>query len=103
MHAKFLLVFSPVSYERFFLTFQSKIGDAFAQMLFKDQKIMQLNDQLLEYERKMMDAQETVDEKSEVLRSRDKAIQVRVVSSSETLSSWWLTSLFAIPAAAWRK
>lgn len=48
----------------------------FAQMVYKDRMIMELNNKILEQDRKVMDLQELAGEKQEVIRGRDKVIEV---------------------------
>ena len=49
----------------------------YAQMVYKDKKILEMNNINLEHDKKLIDVQELVNEKEEVIRGRDKAIQVR--------------------------
>ena len=48
----------------------------YAQIVYKDKNLLDLNNKLLEQERKMIDIQELVGEKNEVIRGRDKVIEV---------------------------
>lgn len=48
----------------------------YAQMVYKDSRILELNNQILELERRIMDLQENLKEKDEVLQARNKAIQL---------------------------
>ena len=45
-------------------------------MVYKDRKIMELNNKNLDHEKVVLDLHELVSEKNEVIRGRDKAIQV---------------------------
>ncbi len=58
------------------LCFQVKLDEMYAQMVYKDRKIMELNNKILDTEKHLMDLQEHIQEKDEVIRSKDKAIQV---------------------------
>ena len=57
----------------------------YAQMVYKDRKIMELNNKILEGEKVLMDVQEMVNEKSEVLRSKDSAFQVLAHTGRKTI------------------
>ncbi|XP_064489781.1 golgin subfamily B member 1-like isoform X2 [Ornithodoros turicata] len=48
----------------------------YAHMVYKDSKILELNNQITELEGKIMDLQENLKEKDEVLQARNKAIQL---------------------------
>lgn len=48
----------------------------YAQMVYKDRKIMELNNKVLEMDRRVMDLQELVGEKQEVIRGRDRVVEV---------------------------
>ncbi|KAL1433639.1 hypothetical protein MTO96_012463 [Rhipicephalus appendiculatus] len=48
----------------------------YAQMVYKDSKILELNNQILELERRILDLQENLREKDQVLQARSKAIQL---------------------------
>lgn len=50
----------------------------YAQMVYKDRKIMELNNKVLEQDRKVMDLQELAGEKQEVIRGRDKVVEVSI-------------------------
>ena len=45
-------------------------------MVYKDKRLLELNNKLLETDKVIMDLQETIHEKDEVIRGRDKAIKV---------------------------
>ena len=47
------------------------------QIVYKDKNLLELNNKILEQERKMIDIQELVGEKNEVIRGRDKVVQVK--------------------------
>ena len=47
-------------------------------MLYKDRKIMELNQQILDNEKMVLDLQEHVNEKEEVIQSGKRAIKVSV-------------------------
>ena len=48
----------------------------YATMVYKDKRLLELNNKLLETDKVIMDLQETIHEKDEVIRGRDKAIKV---------------------------
>ncbi|KAK8756351.1 hypothetical protein V5799_000954 [Amblyomma americanum] len=48
----------------------------YAQMVYKDSRILELNNQILELERRILDLQENLREKDQVLQARSKAIQL---------------------------
>ncbi|XP_037580105.1 golgin subfamily A member 4 isoform X3 [Dermacentor silvarum] len=48
----------------------------YAHMVYKDSKILELNNQILELERRILDLQENLREKDQVLQARSKAIQL---------------------------
>ena len=48
----------------------------YAQIVYKDKNLLDLNNKILEQERKIIDIQELVGEKNEVIRGRDKVIEV---------------------------
>lgn len=48
----------------------------YAQMVYKDSKILELNNQILELERRILDLQENLREKDQVLQARSRAIQL---------------------------
>lgn len=56
----------------------SKIAleEMYAQMVYKDKRLLELNQKLLDQEKQVLDVLETVHEKDEVIRGRDKAIKV---------------------------
>ncbi|XP_046571680.1 uncharacterized protein MCAP_0864-like [Haliotis rubra] len=58
---------------------ESQIQEMYAQMVYKDKKMMELNNKILEQDRKVMDLQEFVGEKNEVIRGRDKVVEVSEV------------------------
>lgn len=51
----------------------------YAQIVYKDKNLLELNNKILELERRLIDLQEFVGEKNEVIRGRDKVIQVNFV------------------------
>ena len=59
-----------------FLSEQEQINQMYAQIVYKDKNLLDLNNKILEQERKMIDIQELVGEKNEVIRGRDKVIEV---------------------------
>ncbi len=58
------------------LSLQKRLEDMYAQIVYKDRKIIDLNNKVLDHDRIVIDLQELVGEKEEVIRGRDKAIQV---------------------------
>ena len=48
----------------------------YAQIVYKDKNLLDLNNKILEQERKIIDIHELVGEKNEVIRGRDKVIEV---------------------------
>ena len=48
----------------------------YAQMVYKDRKILELNNIVLEMDRRVMDLQELAGEKQEVIRGRDRVVEV---------------------------
>lgn len=48
----------------------------YAQMVYKDRKIMELNNKILEQDKRVMDLQEFAGEKDQVIRARDKVVEV---------------------------
>lgn len=50
--------------------------EMYAQMVYKDRKIVELNNHVLEQEKSVMDLQEFIGEKNEVIRGRDKVVEV---------------------------
>ena len=48
----------------------------YVQIVYKDKNLLDLNNKILEQERKIIDIQELVGEKNEVIRGRDKVIEV---------------------------
>ncbi|XP_023224895.1 227 kDa spindle- and centromere-associated protein-like [Centruroides sculpturatus] len=52
------------------------VQELYAQMVYKDSKIMELNDLISEKERTIIDLQEHIKEKNEVLKTRNQAIQL---------------------------
>ena len=59
-----------------YLSEQEQINQMYAQIVYKDKNLLDLNNKILEQERKMIDIQELVGEKNEVIRGRDKVIEV---------------------------
>ena len=53
-------------------------------MLYKDKKIMALNNEIMDKEKQVLDLQEHINEKEQVVQGRDKAIKVRVIEKIET-------------------
>ncbi|XP_055888049.1 kinectin-like [Biomphalaria glabrata] len=53
-----------------------EVSQMYAQMVYKDRRIMELNNKLLEQDKRVMDLQEFAGEKDEVIRGRDKVVQV---------------------------
>ena len=60
----------------FIVLIQERVNQMYAQIVYKDKNLLDLNNKLLEQERKMIDIQELVGEKNEVIRGRDKVIEV---------------------------
>ena len=48
----------------------------YAQMVYKDRKIMELNSTILEQDQRVMDLQEFAEEKDQVIRGRNKVVEV---------------------------
>ena len=48
----------------------------YAAMVYKDKMIIELNNKILDSDRRLIDIQEFVNEKEEVINSRNKAIRV---------------------------
>ncbi|KAH3888971.1 hypothetical protein DPMN_013016 [Dreissena polymorpha] len=48
----------------------------YAQIVYKDKNLLDLNNNILELERRLIDLQEHVGDKNEVIRGRDKVIEV---------------------------
>ena len=61
----------------FYVIFQGQIQEMYAQMVYKDRKIMELNAKVLEQDKRVMDLQEFAGEKDQVIRGRDKVVEVR--------------------------
>lgn len=57
-------------------TLQTTTQQMYAQMVYKDSRILELNNKILEQDKKVMDLQEFVSEKNEVIRGRDQVIEV---------------------------
>ena len=55
---------------------QHSIDDMFAQIVYKDTKIMEMNQKVCDLEAKIMDLQENLREHNEVLQARNRAIKV---------------------------
>lgn len=53
-----------------------QIDQIYAQILYKDKLIVDLNNKILELDRKIIDLQEFAGEKNEVVKGRDKVIKV---------------------------
>ena len=53
----------------------------YAQMVYKDRKILEMNNKVLEMDRRVMDLQELAGEKQEVIRGRDRVIEVSQICS----------------------
>ena len=58
---------------------QARVQQMYAQIMYKDRTLLELNSRILELERRLIDLQEFVGEKNEVIRGRDKVIQVRSI------------------------
>ena len=56
--------------------FQARVRQMYSQIVYKDKNLLELNNKILELERKMIDLQEFIGEKNEVIRGRDKVIEV---------------------------
>ena len=56
---------------------QERLNHMYDQIVYKDKNLLELNNKILEQERKMIDIQELVGEKNEVIRGRDKVIEVK--------------------------
>ena len=50
-------------------------------MVYKDRKILEMNNKVLEMDRRVMDLQELAGEKQEVIRGRDRVIEVSQIYS----------------------
>ncbi len=59
--------------------FQEQLEKMYATMVYKDKKLLEINNKLLETDKVIMDLQETILEKDEVIKGRDKAIKVRSI------------------------
>ena len=57
--------------------FQARLQQMYAQIVYKDKNLLELNNKIMELERRLIDLQEFVGEKNEVIRGRDKVIQVK--------------------------
>ena len=64
---------------RYVTLFQSQIQEIVAQMVHKDRKVLELNQKILDNEKIVLDLQEHISEKAQVIAGRDKAVQVRCV------------------------
>ncbi len=79
-------------------------------MVYKDKKLLEMNNKMLETEKVIMDLQETISEKNEVIRGRDKAIKVKNTHEPslklellETGSALLIEQSFFSPAAYSRR
>ena len=61
---------------------QAQLQEMYAQMVYKDHKIVELNTRLMDQDGAIMDLRELVCEKDEVIRGRDMAIQLLQASIS---------------------
>ena len=66
-----------------FASFQERLNHMYEQIVYKDKNLLDLNNKILEQERRMIDIQELVGEKNEVIRGRDKVIEVNIHSAFE--------------------
>ena len=55
---------------------QAQLKEMYTQIVYKDHKIVELNNRLMEQDQVIIDARELVSEKDEVIRGRDMAIQL---------------------------
>ncbi|ESO94726.1 hypothetical protein LOTGIDRAFT_160959 [Lottia gigantea] len=62
---------------------ESGMDEMYAQIVYKDKKLLELNNKILEQDRQVMDLQEYVSEKNEVIRGRDKVIEILQSSLKE--------------------
>ncbi|CAL1543522.1 unnamed protein product [Lymnaea stagnalis] len=53
-----------------------EVSQMYAQMVYKDRKIIELNNKILDQDKRIMDLQEFAGEKDQVIRGRDKVIEV---------------------------
>ena len=56
--------------------FQTQIQEIVSQAVYKDKKILELNQKILDNEKIVLDLQEHISEKAQVIAGRDKAVQV---------------------------
>ena len=70
-----------------FASFQERLNHMYEQIVYKDKNLLELNNKILEQERRMIDIQELVGEKNEVIRGRDKVIEVNIHSAFEKVRS----------------
>ena len=64
---------------------QAQVSQMYAQIVYKDKNLLELNNKILELERRLIDLQEFVGEKNEVIRGRDKVIQVSITATGPTV------------------
>eukprot|EP00058_Branchiostoma_floridae_P004184 XP_002589672.1 hypothetical protein BRAFLDRAFT_64036 [Branchiostoma floridae] len=67
----------------------AKLKEMYAQMVYKDRLVMELNNKILEHEKSALDLQEHVKEKEEVIQGRNKAIQLlqqQIAEKEQTIS-----------------
>lgn len=57
---------------------QVQFQEMYAQMVYKDRKIMELNAKILEQDKRVMDLQEFAGEKDQVIRGRNKVVEVSI-------------------------
>ncbi|XP_012944847.2 putative leucine-rich repeat-containing protein DDB_G0290503 [Aplysia californica] len=62
---------------------QGQIQEMYAQMVYKDRRVMELNAKILEQDKRVMDLQEFAGEKDQVIRGRDKVVEVLQISIKE--------------------
>ena len=59
-----------------FSIMQTQVQEMYAQMVYKDRKIMELNNKILEQDQRVIDLQEFAGEKDQVIRGRNKVVEV---------------------------
>ena len=64
----------------------------YAQMVYKDRKIMEMNAKILEQDKRIMDLQEFAGEKDQVINGRTKVVEVCLDLISKQLSCFALHS-----------
>ena len=74
--AKLLKRLSVGKEYNFSISIQVQLEKMYATMVYKDKKLLDLNNKLLDTDKVIMDLQETIHEKDEVIKGRDKAIKV---------------------------